>query len=212
MNVTERLLLENKAWVDENTARDPDFLAHLREPRDSEVFWIGNSDSRIHADEITRSVPGELLVHRNLGNLVNEYDINLVGAPDYAVNVARVRHVIVCGHHESQAIRAAMRTPDPAAIYANKWLRPIRQLYQHNRQEVDRQPTEAARRARLVELNVVEQVYNLAHLDIIQRAWSRGRNPLLHGWVYGLNDAVMKELIVLTPDTRLDPLYRYDFE
>ena len=212
MNITERLLLENKAWVEENTARDPDFLAHLREPRHCEVFWIGNSDSRVHADEITRSVPGELLVHRNLGNLVNEHDINLVGALDYAVNVAHVRHVIVCGHRESQAIRAAMRMPDPAAIYANKWLRPIRQLYQHNRQEVDRQPTDEERCARLVELNVVEQVYNLAHLDIIQRAWSQERGPLLHGWVYGLHDAVIKELIVLTPDTRLDPLYRYDFE
>jgi carbonic anhydrase len=212
MNITERLLLENKAWVEENTARDADFLAHLREPRDCEVFWIGNSDSRVHADEITRSVPGELLVHRNLGNLVNEHDINLLGALDYAVNVAHVGHIIVCGHHESQAIRAAMRKPDPAAIYANKWLRPIRQLYQHNRQEVDRQPTDAERCARLVELNVVEQVYNLAHLDIIQRAWSNARSPLLHGWVYGLNDAVIKELIVLTADTRLDPLYRYDFE
>lgn len=212
MKATERLLLENKAWVQEKLTQDPHFLDHLRQDRRCEIFWIGCSDSRVHADEITNSEPGKILVHRNTGNVVSHSDFNILGALEYAVNVLRVEHVIVCGHYRCKGIRAAMSKPDPNLFFANKWLKNIKDVYRLHRKEIDTEATEELRWNRLAELNVIEQVHNLAHTAIIQRSWRRDRQPLLHGWIYGLHDGIIKELITLTADVQLDPLYQYDLE
>jgi carbonic anhydrase len=212
MKATERLLLENKAWVQEKLSQDPHFLDHLRQDRCCEIFWIGCSDSRVHADEITNSEPGEILVHRNTGNQVFHSDFNMLGALEYAVNILKVKHVIVCGHYRCKGIKAAMQRPNPALFFANKWLKNIKDVYRLHRKEIDAEGTEEGRWNRLVELNVIEQVHNLAHTAIIQRSWKGDRQPLLHGWIYGLHDGIIKELITLTPDVQLDPLYQYDLE
>lgn len=212
MKATERLLLENKAWVQEKLAQDPHFLNYLRQDRNCDIFWIGCSDSRVHADEITNSEPGEILVHRNTGNQVCHFDFNLLGALEYAVHVLEVEHVIVCGHYRCKGVKAAMAKPLSDMTFANKWLKQIKDVYRLHRREIDAAEDEAQRWSRLVELNVIEQVHNLAHTQIIQRAWKNKRKPLLHGWIYGLHDGIIQELINLTPDVQLDPLYRYDLE
>ena len=212
MKSTDRLLLENKAWVQEKLAHNPHFLEHLRQDRACEVFWIGCSDSRVHADEITNSEPGEILVHRNTGNLVSHSDFNLLGALEYAVNILRVKHVIVCGHYRCKGIRAAMNKPDPALFFANNWLKQIKDVYRLHRKEIDGEGGDDARWNRLVERNVIEQVHNLAHTAIIQKSWRQGREPLLHGWVYGLHDGIIHELLTLTSDIQMDPMYQYDLD
>jgi carbonic anhydrase len=212
MKAIERLLLENKAWVQEKLSQDPHYFERLRQDRNCEIFWIGCSDSRVHADEITNSEPGEILVHRNTGNQVSHFDFNVLGALEYAVNVLKVEHVIVCGHYRCKGVKAAMAKLRPDLMFANKWLKQIKDVYRLHRREIDAEPSEEQRWNRLVELNVVEQVHNLAHTAIIQRAWATARKPLLHGWVYGLHDGIIEELLCLTPDVQLDPLYQYDLE
>ena len=212
MKSTERLLLENKAWIQEKLSQDPHFLTHLRQDRACEIFWIGCSDSRVHADEITNCEPGELLVHRNIANQVSHADFNALGTLEYAVNVLNVKHVIVCGHYRCKGIRAAMNRPNPELSFANKWLKQIKDVYRNHRKEIDAETDDEDRWNRLVEINVIEQVHNLAHTAIVQKSWNANRSPLLHGWVYGLHDGIIKELITLTPDMQLDPLYQYDLE
>lgn len=212
MKYTEKLLLENKAWVQEKLSQDPHYLDYLRQDRSCEVFWIGCSDSRVHADEITNSEPGEIMVHRNTGNQVSHSDFNVLGALEYAVNLLKVKHVIVCGHYRCKGIRAALTKPNPNLFFANKWLKNIKDVYRLHRREIDAEETEEGRWSRLAELNVIEQVHNLAHTQVIQKAWRQERQPLLHGWIYGLHDGIIKELISLTPDVQLDPLYQYDLE
>jgi len=212
MKAIERLFLENKAWVQEKLSQDPQYFEHLRQDRTCEIFWVGCSDSRVHADEITNSEPGEILVHRNTGNQVSHFDFNVLGALEYAVNVLKVEHVIVCGHYRCKGVKAAMSKLRPDLMFANKWLKQIKDVYRLHRREIDAEPTEEQRWNRLVEVNVIEQVHNLAHTAIVQRAWKNERKPLLHGWVYGLHDGIIKELISLTPEIQLDPLYQYDLE
>ncbi|WP_045225789.1 carbonic anhydrase [Methyloterricola oryzae] len=212
MKSIERLLLENKAWAQEKLEQDPNFLDHLRQDRKCKVFWIGCSDSRVHADEITNSEPGEILVHRNTGNQVSHSDFNLLGALEYAVNILEVEHVIVCGHYRCKGVRAAMNKPNPNLFFANKWLKNIKDVYRLHRREIDAEESEEGRWGRLVEVNVIEQAHNLAHSAIIQKSWIKSRLPLIHGWIYGLHDGIIKELITLTPEMQLDPLYQYDLE
>jgi carbonic anhydrase len=128
------------------------------------------------------------------------------------VNVLAVKHVIVCGHYRCKGVRAAMNKPNPSLFFANKWLKNIKDVYRLHRKELDSLEDDQARWNRLVELNIIEQVHNLAHTAIIQRAWNKDRAPLLHGWVYGLHDGIINELMTLTPDVQLDPLYQYDLE
>ena len=212
MKSTDRLLLENKDWVQERLAHNPHFLEHLRQDRTCEVFWIGCSDSRVHADEFTNSEPGEILVHRNTGNLVSHSDFNLMGALEYAVNVLQVKHIIVCGHYRCKGIRAAINKPNPALFFANNWLKQIKDVYRLRRKEIDAESTDEGRWNKLVEVNVIEQVHNLAHTVVIQKSWNKSRAPLLHGWIYGLHDGIIHELVTLTPDIQLDPIYQYDLD
>lgn len=205
----EKLLLENKAWAAEKTSADPkyfDRLSHLQTP---EFLWIGCSDSRVPANEITGTQPGEIFVHRNVANLVINTDVNLLSVLDYAVNHLKVRHVIVCGHYGCGGVKAATTKNDFKAVL-NMWLRNIKDVYRLHREELDAIDSEEQRCDRLVELNVKEQIFNLAKTSIIQRAWKNEQRPHLHGWVYGLKDGIIKPVYEMTAGTAIDPLYEYD--
>ncbi|BBL70746.1 carbonate dehydratase [Methylogaea oryzae] len=211
MTNIERLLLENKAWAQEKLQQDPAFFQRLSRVQTPEFLWIGCSDSRVAADRITASDPGTLFVHRNIANLVVTSDINMLSVLQYAVDVLQVKHVIVCGHYGCGGITAALNKQQPDIMIANKWLKHIKDTYRLHRIEIAQLPTQEERVNRLVELNVIEQVQNLAHTSIVQKAWKTRNGPRLHGWVYGLNDGIIKELATLDADADLDPLYQYDF-
>jgi carbonic anhydrase len=208
INAYEKLLLENKAWAKEQTQLDPEFfnrLAHIQTP---EFLWIGCSDSRVPADKITGTQPGEIFVHRNIANLVVNTDINLLSVLEYAVDVLKVKHVIVCGHYGCGGVKAALGHSSLGII--NKWLRNIKDVYRLHRDEIDSLQNEELKTNKLVELNVEEQIMNLAKTSIIQRAWKMEHRPHLHGWVYGLNDGIIKPVCEMGPDTKLDSIYTYD--
>ena len=209
MNSYEKLLLENKAWAADKVEDDPEYfnrLAHLQTP---EFLWIGCSDSRVPANEITGTQPGEIFVHRNVANLVINNDVNLLSVLDYAVNHLKVRHVIVCGHYGCGGIKAAITNHDFKAVL-NMWLRNIKDVYRIHRAELDAINNEDMKENRLVELNVQEQIFNLAKTSIIQRAWRNEQRPHLHGWVYGLKDGLIKPVCEMNAGTHIDPLYEYD--
>ena len=209
MNTYERLLIDNRAWAAEKLKLDPDYfnnLAHLQTP---EFLWIGCSDSRVPANEITGTQPGEIFVHRNVANIVVNTDVNLLSVLDYAVNHLKVRHVIVCGHYGCGGIKAATTKTDFKPVL-NMWLRNIKDVYRLHRSELDSIKDEDARCDRLVELNVEEQVRNLAKTSIVQRAWKQENRPDLHGWVYGLRDGIIKPVFEMKSGTHIDNLYEYD--
>jgi carbonic anhydrase len=205
----ERLLADNRAWAEEMLLDDPDYFNRLTHLQTPEFLWIGCSDSRVPADRITQTQPGEIFVHRNVANLVVNTDVNLLAVLDYAVTHLKVRHVIVCGHYGCGGIKAAMTQTDMKPVL-NMWLRNIKDVMRHHKDELDGMTNEEERGDRLVELNVQEQVYNLAKTTIIQRAWKREQRPDLHGWVYGLKDGIIKPVYEMKAGTHIDPLYEYD--
>ena len=208
MKSYEKLLLENKAWAAEKTAADPGYfnrLSHLQTP---EFLWIGCSDSRVPANEITGTQPGEIFVHRNVANMVVNTDVNLLSVLDYAVNHLKVRHVIVCGHYGCGGIKAATTNIDFKPVL-NMWLRNIKDVYRLHRDKLNAIKDEEKRCDLLVELNVQEQVFNLAKTSIIQKAWKEEQRPHLHGWVYGLKDGIIKPVFEMSAGTSIDSLYEY---
>lgn len=208
LNAYNKLLLENKAWATEQVQIDPDFFSRLSHIQTPEFLWIGCSDSRVPADKITGTQPGEIFVHRNIANMVVHTDINLLSVLEYAVEVLKVKHIIVCGHYGCGGVKAAMGNQSLGII--NKWLRSIKDVYRIHRDEIDKIENEEDRTNRLIEFNVMEQVMNLAKTSIIQRAWKNHQRPHLHGWVYGLNDGIIKPVYEMEPGTHIDPLYEYD--
>jgi len=209
MTVYEKLLLENKAWAQEKIADDPEYfdrLAHIQTPQ---FLWIGCSDSRVPANEITGTQPGEIFVHRNIANMVVNTDTNLLSVLEYAVAHLKVKHVIVCGHYGCGGIKASMSNHDFKQVL-NMWLRNIKDVYRLHRPELDNIKDEEQRADRLCELNVKEQVMNLAKTSIIQRAWAHEQRPHLHGWVYGLKDGIINPVFEMEPGTHIDPVYEYD--
>jgi len=209
MTPYEKLLEENRAWSERMVEQDPDYfnrLAHLQNP---EFLWIGCSDSRVPADKITGTQPGEIFVHRNIANMVVHTDVNLLSVLDYAVTHLKVNHVIVCGHYGCGGIKAAMTNHDYKYVL-NMWLRNIKDVYRLYKEELDDIEDEEKRTDRLVELNVREQVMHLAKTSIIQRAWKNEQRPFLHGWVYGLKNGVINPVFKMEPGTSIDPLYEYD--
>ena len=204
----EKLLLENKAWAKQQKETDPDFFKRLEAQQAPEFLWIGCSDSRVPADKITGTQPGEIFVHRNIANLVVNSDINLLSVLQYAVEVLKVKHIIVCGHYGCGGIRAAMTQHHFGII--NHWIKNIKDIYRLHREEVDALPTEEERVNRLTELNVEEQVFNLAKTSIVQTAWKNEQRPQLHGWVYGLSNGIIKPVCEMDAGSHIDPLYEYD--
>ena len=209
MKSYEKLLLENKAWAHGKLVDDPDFFKRLSALQTPEFLWIGCSDSRVPANQITGTEPGEIFVHRNIANLVVHTDTNLFSVLDFAVTHLKVKHIIVCGHYGCGGVKAAMSNADYNMIL-NMWLRNIKDVYRLHRDELDAISDEEKREDRLVELNVEEQVKNLAKTSIIQRAWKNENRPDLHGWVYGLNDGIIKPVFEMRSGTHIDPIYEYD--
>src|SRR6188474_2135612 len=191
MHSYEKLLLENKAWASEKIAEDPDYFKRLSQIQTPEFLWIGCSDSRVPANEITGTQPGEIFVHRNVANLVVNTDVNLLSVLDFAVNHLKVKHVIICGHYGCGGIKAAITKHDFKHVL-NMWLRNIKDVYRIHRNELDAIENSEKKENRLTELNVREQVFNLAKTSIIQKTWKAEQRPDLHGWVYGLKDGLIK--------------------
>jgi carbonic anhydrase len=209
MTPIEKLLADNQAWATHVKSADPQYferLAHLQTP---EFLWIGCSDSRVPADKITGTQPGEIFVHRNVANLVIHTDVNLLSVLDYAVKHLKVRHVIVCGHYGCGGVKAAMMNHDYGYVL-NMWLRNIKDVYRLHSQELEAIEDPELRADRLTELNVKEQVTHLAKTSIIQRAWKQEQRPRLHGWVYGLKDGLINPVFHMDAGSHLDPIYEYD--
>lgn len=195
MNPAERLLLENKSWVQEKQSLDPGYFQRFSMSQRPEFLWIGCSDSRIPPNEITVTSAGELFIHRNIANLIVEDDLNVLSVLQYAVLVLQVPHVIVCGHLGCGGVRAAMSRETSGPL--DKWLDNIRGVAERHAAELAAITDENLRWDRLVELNVLAQVELLARTPVIQTAWARGTSPRLHGWVYRLDDGVLRELVTV---------------
>lgn len=208
MQSYDKLLLENKAWSKEKVEDDPEYFKRLASIQAPEFLWIGCSDSRVPANEITGTQPGEIFVHRNIANLVVNTDINMLSVLQYAVEVLKVKHVIVCGHYGCGGVKAAMTQHHYGII--NHWLKNIKDIYRLHRDEIDTLPDENSRVNRLTELSVKEQVFNLSKTSIIQTAWKYDQRPHLHGWVYGLQDGLLRAITDIAPGTAMDELYEYD--
>ena len=192
MHSFEKLLLENKAWVYETLMDDPDYFSRLAYDQEPEFLWIGCSDSRVPANKITGTHPGELFVHRNIANVVMADDINVLSVIEYAVTYLKVKHIIVCGHYGCGGVKAAMT--DKSFGILDKWLLNIKNVYQANRAEIDAIVDPEERTNRLVECNVKQQVINISKTQSIQNAWRSNNLPQIHGWVYGLKDGLLKQI------------------
>lgn len=208
MKSYEKLLLENKAWAAEKVHDDPEFFSRLAHIQTPEFLWIGCSDSRVPANEITGTQPGEIFVHRNIANMVVHTDLNLLSVLQYAVEVLKVKHIIVCGHYGCGGVKAALTHHSFGII--NKWLRNIKDVYRFHQQEIDDLKTEGEKVDRLIELNVQEQVLNLAKTSIVQKAWKNNHYPHLHGWVYSINNGIIKSIFEMEAGSHLDPIYEFD--
>ena len=203
-----RLLLGNQKWAAEKLEQDPNYFKELSLGQKPEYLWIGCSDSRVPANEITGTKSGEIFVHRNIANVVVHTDMNLLSVLYYAVEVLHVKHVIVCGHYGCGGVASAITNKDNG--FVNNWLRNIKEVYEKHATELNTIVDKTERERRLVELNVMEQVHNLAKTRIVQQAWRR-RELQIHGWVYGFDDGRIKDLNVMVNEiSDLEPIFRYD--
>ena len=209
MNRLDDLLDNNRAWAERVSREDPTFFERLSHQQSPKYLWIGCSDSRVPANQVVGMMPGEIFVHRNVANVVVHADLNCLAAIQFAVDLLRVEHIIVCGHYGCGGIQAAVTNNDYKAVL-NMWLRNIKDVYRLHRNELDHIADGDERCDRLVELNVQEQIQNLAKTSIIQRAWRNEQRPDLHGWVYGLKNGIIKPVFEMKAGTHIDPLYEYD--
>jgi len=206
----EQMLANNREWVESKLAQDPDFFNKLAKGQSPPVLWIGCADSRVPANEIIGAQPGEVFVHRNIANMVLHTDMNMLSVLDYAVNALKVTHVIVCGHYGCGGVQAAMTNKSIGLI--DNWIRHLKDVYRFHHEELDAIADDTARFERFVELNVIEQVYDLAKTTIVQNAWRNGQPLHLHGWVYGVGSGLIKDLNVnLDSNGALEKVYRLTF-
>jgi carbonic anhydrase len=211
MEAYKKLLLGNKAWVAEKLAIRADYFERTATTQTPAYMWIGCSDSRVPAEDVTGSTePGELFVHRNVANLVIHTDFNMLSVLQYAVQVLEVKHIIVCGHYGCGGVRNAMTNRSLGLI--NKWLRHIKDVYRLHRRDLETIDDEEKRLDRLVEFSVAEQVQHLAETSIVQQAWAEHNRPVLHGWVYDVKTGYLKELALMKPGSPIEDIYRYDFD
>ncbi len=208
MKSYELLLHDNKRWAAKKLADDPGFFERLVHVQSPQFLWIGCSDSRVPPDQITQTEPGEIFIHRNVANLVVSTDVNLMSVLDFAVNHLKIKHVVVCGHYGCGGVKAAMSNTDFNQVL-NMWLRNIKDIYRIHRKELEAIPDENKRVNKMVELNVKEQVFNLAKTAIIQKCWNSEQRPDLHGWVYDLHDGIIDPILEMKAGTDIDPLYEF---
>ncbi|MGA9639598.1 carbonate dehydratase [Flavobacterium sp.] len=190
----KKIIDNNKEWVESKLAIDPNFFADLAKGQTPPLLWIGCSDSRVPANEIIGAKPGEVFVHRNIANMVVHSDMNMLSVLDYAVNVLKVEHVIVCGHYGCGGVKAAMGNQSIGII--DNWIRHIKDVYRLHNEYLDSIQDENERFNAFVEINVKEQVFDLCKTSIVQGAWKNGQNLTIHGWVYGLNSGYVTDLNV----------------
>ena len=208
-NYYENLLINNKAWAEEMIANDKDYFIKLSKAQSPPLLWIGCSDSRVPANVITGTLSGEIFVHRNIANMVVHTDMNMLSVLDYAVNHLKVKHVVVCGHYGCGGVEAAMSNKSLGLI--NKWIRNIKEVYRENYTELNKIKDEKKRFDRLVELNVIAQVYDLAKTSIVQKSWKNNTGLELHGWVYGLDNGLIKDLkVTMTSDAHLEDIFKLE--
>lgn len=206
----KKILEGNKNWVASKISEDPDYFTKLSKGQSPPLLWIGCSDSRVPANEVIGAQPGEVFVHRNIANMVVHSDMNMLSVLDYAVNVLRVKHVIVCGHYGCGGVKAALGN-DSIGIIDN-WIRHIKDVYRLHHTYLDAITDQEKRFDAFVELNVKEQVFDLAKTSIVQGAWKNGNQLHLHGWVYGLSSGIVNDLQVnISSNKDLDTVYQLKF-
>lgn len=206
----QELLDNNKKWVDSQLAKDPNFFKNLANGQKPPVLWIGCADSRVPANQIVGAEPGEIFVHRNIANMVVYSDMNMLSVLDYAVNALKIKHIIVCGHYGCGGVKAAMGNQSIGLI--DNWLRHIKDVYRLNKAELDSIEDEEKRFDRYVELNVIEQVFDLSTTTIVQNAWNKKQDLHIHGWVYGVGDGLVKDLEVNVGSNKdLDSVFQLKF-
>lgn len=208
MNDKEKLFLSNQAWAQEKLDVDSNYFTELARDQNPDYLWIGCSDSRVPANEIIGAQPGELFVHRNIANLVVHTDLNLLSVLDYAVTHLKVKHIILCGHTGCGGVRAAMTHRNFDLL--NKWLRNLKEVYYHHQEEIDAVENEDERVDRFVEINVLEQIMNLAKTSVIQKSWQKNQFPQLHGWVYNMNTGLLKSIAEMGHESEIHPIYKFD--
>ena len=208
-NFYKSLLDNNKVWVSKNLEKDPEFFNRLANGQQPPLLWIGCSDSRVPANEIIGAQPGEVFVHRNIANMVIHTDISMLSVLDYAVNVLNVKHIIVCGHYGCGGVQAAMGNKNIGLI--DNWIRHIKDVYRHHATELNSIDGEKDRFNRFVELNVVEQVFDLAKTSIVQGAWKKKKELHIHGWVYDISDGLINDLeVTIRNNESLGEVYKLD--
>lgn len=205
----KRLLEGNRIFVAQKNHQDPDFFNRLANGQSPKFLWIGCADSRVPNDQITGTNPGEIFTTRNIANLVDHTDISMLSVLDYAVNHLKVEHIVVCGHYGCGGVRAAMSNRNHGLI--DNWLRNIKDVYRLHHAELEAIKDDDARERRLVELNVIEQVYNVCKTSIVQKAWVNGELPIVHGWVYDVaNGEIQRLAIDYQNETEFHEIFRYD--
>ena len=208
-SIYNSLLEGNRQWVQEKLDEDPEYFYRLSKGQNPQVLWIGCSDSRVPANEITRTYPGDIFVHRNIANMVVHTDMNMLSVLDYAVNILKVKHVIVCGHYGCGGVQAAMESEQYGLI--DNWLRTIKDVYRLHANELNAIDDKVERFNRFVELNVIEQVFDLSKTSIIQNAWKQRNEPKVHGWVYSIGTGIIKDLKVSLHSSReLPSIYKIE--
>lgn len=206
----KKILDNNKKWVESQLALDNDYFKDLAKGQQPPLLWIGCSDSRVPANEIIGAKPGEVFVHRNIANMVIHSDMNMLSVLDYAVNVLKVKHIIVCGHYGCGGVKAAMGNQSIGLI--DNWIRHIKDVYRLHEDYLNSFENEDDRFNKFVEINAQEQVFDLAKTSIVQSAWRSGQDLTLHGWTYGLNSGYVTDLGVnMSSNNELDEVYRLKF-
>lgn len=207
----KQILENNKSWVESKLKLDSDFFNKLAHGQQPPLLWIGCADSRVPANEIIGAQPGEVFVHRNIANMVVHSDMNMLSVLDYAVNVLKVKEIIVCGHYGCGGVKTAMGNASVGLI--DNWIRHIKDVYRFNKDELNLIEDENERFDRFVEINAKEQVYNLAKTSIVQNAWASGQELHIHGWAYGVGSGLVKDLdVTLDSNEDLDTVFQLDIK
>ncbi|RDE24763.1 carbonate dehydratase [Motiliproteus coralliicola] len=192
MSIDKELFERNRQWADSIKQQDPEYFKRLSEQQSPEILWIGCSDSRVPANQLLKLAPGEVFVHRNIANVVVHTDLNCLSVIQYAVQVLKVKHIIVCGHYGCGGIQAALEGKENGLI--DNWLRHIKDVHRYHREKFESCEDERERLNLLCELNVIEQVGNVCHSTIVKHAWRSGQELSVHGWIYSIENGILKDL------------------
>ncbi|MCG8344808.1 MAG: carbonate dehydratase [Chlorobiales bacterium] len=192
MGNLEHLFEQNRKWAETVKESDPDFFLKLSQQQNPEYLWIGCSDSRVPSNQIVGMLPGEIFVHRNIANVVVPSDLNCLSVIQYAVEVLKIKHIIVCGHYGCGGVKAAMETDDHGLI--DNWLHHIRDVYRAHSTEINAIEDEALKFDKMCELNVIEQVANVCNTTVVRNAWKNGQELSVHGWIYSIENGILRDL------------------